>query len=35
MVKKKEKSSYEDEYCVAFYDKFPIQPGHFLDCAKN
>ncbi len=19
-----------DEYCVAFYDKFPIQPGHFL-----
>ncbi|AXJ70400.1 HIT family protein [Mycoplasma bovis] len=21
---------YEDEYCVAFYDKFPIQPGHFL-----
>ncbi len=21
---------YEDDYCVAFYDKFPIHSGHFL-----
>ncbi|BAP01300.1 HIT family protein [Mycoplasmopsis californica HAZ160_1] len=21
---------YKDEKCVAFYDKFPFRPGHFL-----
>ncbi|WP_029513665.1 histidine triad protein HinT [Mycoplasmopsis primatum] len=26
---------YEDDVCVAFYDKFPIQPGHFLVVPKT
>ncbi|MBZ4203851.1 histidine triad protein HinT [Mycoplasma tauri] len=25
---------YEDDICVAFYDKFPLQPGHFLVVPK-
>lgn len=25
---------YEDDKCVAFYDKFPLQPGHFLVVPK-
>ncbi|WP_406617019.1 histidine triad protein HinT [Mycoplasmopsis adleri] len=26
---------YEDDKCVAFYDKFPLQPGHFLVVPKE
>ncbi|UUD35504.1 HIT family protein [Mycoplasmopsis caviae] len=26
---------YEDDICIAFYDKFPIQPGHFLVVPKK
>ncbi|WP_027335062.1 histidine triad protein HinT [Mycoplasmopsis felifaucium] len=26
---------YEDDICVAFYDKFPLQPGHFLVVPKT
>ncbi|MGV2392643.1 UNVERIFIED_CONTAM: HIT family protein [Campylobacter lari] len=26
---------YEDDICIAFYDKFPLQPGHFLVVPKT
>ncbi|AGQ50981.1 histidine triad protein HinT [Mesomycoplasma hyopneumoniae] len=26
---------YEDEKVIAFYDKFPVSPGHFLVVPKN
>lgn len=26
---------YEDDQCIAFYDKFPIQEGHFLVVPKR
>ncbi|ADN69282.1 histidine triad protein HinT [Mycoplasmopsis fermentans] len=26
---------FEDDKCIAFYDKFPIQPGHFLVVPKK
>lgn len=26
---------YEDDICIAFYDKLPIKPGHFLVVPKK